>query len=70
MSGQQPRQPAGSPEGGRFASAGCAATYRLLARREPSEAEPVVQLGPGRWAVWAPRCPHGHFRGCRQQGCR
>jgi hypothetical protein len=30
---------------------------------------PVVEVGPGRFEVYAPRCPHGRFRGCTRRGC-
>lgn len=35
----------------------------------PSPEHPVVEVRPGQYAVYAPRCPHGHFRGCKRRGC-
>jgi hypothetical protein len=82
----QPRVPPGTREGGRFASASCPAVYALLdslaagaPEPEPSEANPIVEVAPGRYRIWAPKCPHGSFRwwadavapGCKvQRNCR
>lgn len=35
----------------------------------PSPEVPVVEVRPGHWRVYAPRCPHGRFRGCVRRGC-
>lgn len=35
----------------------------------PSAEHPVVEVRPGAWRVYAPICPHGHYRGCRVRGC-
>jgi hypothetical protein len=35
----------------------------------PSPEQPIVEVGSGRYAVYAARCPHGRFRGCRARGC-
>ena len=35
----------------------------------PSAEVPVVELRPGQYRVYAARCPHGHFRGCKRRGC-
>lgn len=35
----------------------------------PTAEDPVVQVRPGRWAVYAPTCPHGHFRRWAQRNC-
>jgi hypothetical protein len=58
----QPRQPAGTPEGGRFASRECPTTYRLLAALRPQGEPRPDPEQPGRYVVPAPMCPHGHFR--------
>lgn len=63
----QPRHPAGSAVGGRFASVECPRVYALLDTLSPPEPEPtaenpVVEVAPGRFLVYAPKCPHGHFR--------
>jgi hypothetical protein len=36
---------------------------------EPSRERPVVEQRPGVYRVFAPRCPHGRFRGCNVRGC-
>jgi hypothetical protein len=36
---------------------------------EPSPERPVVEVRPGQYRVYAARCPHGRFRGCRARGC-
>lgn len=66
---RQPRVPAGSPGGGQFASTECPRLYALLdtlAAGAPvpmaTAAEPLLEVSPGHWRVYAPRCPHGHFR--------
>jgi hypothetical protein len=35
----------------------------------PSPERPVVEVRPGVFEVYAPICPHGHYRGCRRRGC-
>lgn len=35
----------------------------------PSEDCRVVEVEPGKYAVYAPICPHGHYRGCTHRGC-
>jgi hypothetical protein len=35
----------------------------------PTPDNPVVEVSPGHYAVYAPRCPHGRFRGCTRRGC-
>lgn len=37
---------------------------------EPSAEQPVVEVAPGRYVCWAPRCPHGHFERWALQNCR
>lgn len=71
------RVPAGSPEGGRFATAECPRVYALLDSLagqapvpEASAAEPVLEIAPGHYRVWAPRCPHGHFIRWARVHCR
>lgn len=51
---EQPRVPAGSSGGGRFASQACPRVYALLDTLAPEERSTRVD-------VPAPRCPHGHF---------
>lgn len=86
MTRAQPRVPAGQEGGGRFASVSCPRVYALLdglaedaPEPEPTEDDPVIEVAPGRFRVWAPQCPHGHFRrwadavadGCKvQRNCR
>lgn len=35
----------------------------------PTPDEPVAEVRPGHYAVYAPRCPHRHFRGCKVRSC-
>lgn len=35
----------------------------------PTRERPVVRVGVAAWKVYAPRCPHDRFRGCRVRGC-
>jgi hypothetical protein len=35
----------------------------------PTRERPVVRVGVAAWRVYAPRCPHERFRGCRVRGC-
>lgn len=74
-----PRVPAGQAGGGRFATAECPTTYRLLAALRPAGEPWPDPTQPGRYVCPAPRCPHGHFRrwadavaeGCKvQRNCR
>jgi hypothetical protein len=58
----QARVPAGSSEGGRFASVECPTTYRLLAALRPEEECRPDPDNPARTIVPAPKCPHGHYR--------
>jgi hypothetical protein len=41
----------------------------VTAEGGPTPEEPVVEVRPGRYRVYAARCPHGKFRGCRSRGC-
>lgn len=36
---------------------------------EPTPECPVVEVEPGRYRVYAARCPHGHFRACPSRSC-
>ncbi len=36
---------------------------------EPTPERPIVEVRPGQYRCYAPRCPHGRFRGCRVRGC-
>lgn len=35
----------------------------------PTADLPVVEVRPGHYRVYAPRCPHGRYRGCSARGC-
>jgi hypothetical protein len=35
----------------------------------PTRERPTVRVGVAAWRVYAPRCPHERFRGCRVRGC-
>jgi hypothetical protein len=35
----------------------------------PTRDRPRVRVAPGRWELYAPRCPHERFRGCKVRGC-
>lgn len=35
----------------------------------PTRERPTVRVGSAAWRVYAPRCPHERFRGCRVRGC-
>ena len=35
----------------------------------PTRERPIVRVGVARWSVYAPRCPHDRFRGCKVRGC-
>jgi hypothetical protein len=37
---------------------------------QPTADNPTVEIRPNCWAVYAPRCPHGHFRRWAQGNCR
>jgi hypothetical protein len=63
----QPRVPAGSPGGGRFATAECPRVYALLDTLAPEPEEDPHK--PWRVAVPAARCPHGHFARWAARNC-
>jgi hypothetical protein len=62
------RVPAGSPEGGRFATAECPTTYRLLAAVRA--VEPREGTGGRYHPVPAPKCPHGHYARWAARNCK
>lgn len=81
MTSAQPRVPAGTPGGGRFASTACPRVYALLDASGP-DPDPVRQLFPGlpssvvgvsgstsRVVVPTTRCPHGSFTGWAVRNC-
>lgn len=73
----QPRVPAGASGGGQFASRECPRMYALLDALageaplpEPTAAEPILEVAPGHYRVYAPRCSHGHFVRWARENCR
>lgn len=66
MSTRQPRLPAGTPEGGRFATAVCPSTLRLL---EETAREWTDPEHPQRTVLRVERCEHGRFARYAASNC-
>jgi hypothetical protein len=80
----RPRVPAGQSGGGQFAPQAwmfetgplpfldrpSAAELPPLPDLEPTAENPVIEVRPNAWRVYAPKCPHGHFAHWAAKNCK